>query len=855
MSAPAPAIIHYDTRAPRAVARVTFHIELAFMAYTDHEPAAASVTAALATQMSLLESVFERVPAGLAVLDCNFRYQLVNPVLAAIDGLAAGDHIGRTPAEVVPEFWSQTAPFYEAVLRGETVANVEIHDPIGAGPGGVEHRQWLTSYFALRQDDVIVGIGIVVNDVTELHAYRDALRVRNDLYAMISRTSHAAIVCQSAAALFADVCRIATETGHFRCAWIGVPDGERLTVVASAGIDEGYLADLVVTLHESDPRSHGPAGIAARLGQPAIANDFANDDSTAPWQARAHSVGFAASAAFPLYVRGTVAAVLTLYAGQPGFFTPDLVTTLSEVAPIVSFALDTLEFNAEKRRDDAELQLRDRVIRAVSSGICITDARAHDHPMIFVNARFEQMSGFSRQELLGNNCRMLQGVETDADVVHTVGDAVRAGKGCTVELLNYRKDGTPFWNELTISPVWDDDGVLTHFVGVQADVTARRQMEGQMRQAQKMEAVGQLASGVAHDFNNLLTVIDVCSELLAHALRSQPEPLELAVEIQKAGERAGTLTRQLLAFSRKQVVSPRMLDITDVVADSGKLLKRLLGEHIILVTERSSSLPQVLVDPGQFEQVLVNLAVNARDAMPTGGKLTLRTSMISVVTAIGALQAGAHVLLEVTDTGTGMSDDTRRRIFEPFFTTKGVGKGTGLGLATVRSIIEQANGDVTVDTAPGRGTTFRVYLPCVADAADALQERAPRRDLPRGTETILLVEDDDAVRALGQRALEAGGYTVLAAADGHAALELARAYPKPIHLLVSDVVMPHLGGRQLAEAITKLLPTCKVMFVSGYMDDEVLLHGVVHSEVTMLQKPYSLASLAQTVRRVIDGRV
>ncbi|MDZ7631554.1 MAG: PAS domain-containing protein [Gemmatimonadaceae bacterium] len=808
---------------------------------------------ALEHHMALLESVFERAPVGLAVVDRDFRYQLVNPLLAAINGVAASDHIGRTPAEIVPEVWPQIEPLYAAVLRGETVANMEMSGVIRAGASGGERRHWLTSCFAVRQGSEIIGIGIIVSDVTEQRLYRDQLRVRDDLYAMLTRTSRAAIERRTEQSLFEDTCRVATETGHFLFAWIGVPDGDRVRCVAASGVDNGYMSQLVITLDEADPRSHGPTGVALREDRSAIANDFVADRTTAPWHLLAARAGFAASAAFPLHERGKVRAVLTLYAGTAGFFTPDLIATLSEMTPIISFALDALASEEEKRRDDAELRLRDRVIRAVSSGICITDAREADNPMLFVSPGFERITGYPSHEVIGRNCRMLQGADTDPAALDTIRRAVAAGEGCTVELRNYRKDGTPFWNELSISPVTDDEGTLTHFVGVQADVTERRRLEEQMRQAQKMEAVGQLASGVAHDFNNLLTVIDVCSDLLARSLRAQPESLELAVEIQKAGERAGTLTRQLLAFSRKQVVAPRILDINEAVADSSKLLTRLLGEHVILVTEGSNALPPVLFDPGQFEQLLVNLAVNARDAMPMGGRLTLRTKKLDFDAPVGVLQAGPHVLLEVSDTGCGMSDDTRRRIFEPFFTTKSSGKGTGLGLATVRSIVDQARGDVTVETELGRGTTFRIYLPCVARDADEAPERVAHLEMPQGTETILLVEDDEFVRALGQRALRRCGYTVLCAANGQAALEFARQYAGTIHLLVSDVVMPHLGGRQLAEAIATVRPDCKVMFVSGYTDDDVLRHGVIHSEVTMLQKPYSMMTLAQTVRRVIDG--
>ena len=814
-----------------------------------------TVHPALVNQMAMFETVFDRAPVGLAVLDRDFRYRMVNAVLAEINGLAAAEHIGRTPQEIAPQLWPYFAAAYEDVLRGETLANRPISGVI-TKHGIDETRHWMASCYPVRDGDEIIGIGIAVSDITELQRFRDALRIRTDLYAMISRTSRAAVERQSRQELFNDICRIATETGNFRFAWIGVPDGDRVRPVAQAGKDNDYMAELVVALDDADPRSHGPGGTAVRTGRSSVVNDFIRDPGTRPWHALASRAGFASLAALPFLERGKVVAVLMLSANDIDFFTDELTATLDEIGPIVSFALEALAAESDRRRDEGELRLRDRVIRAVSAGICISDPRQPDNPVIFVNPGFETMTGYSSAEVVGTNCRMLQGPETDRAQVQLMRDAVHEGRSCTTQLLNYRKDGSTFWNEITISPVVDDVGVLTHFVGMQTDVTERRELEAQMRQSQKMEAVGLLASGVAHDFNNVLTVIDMCSDLLARSLESDPDSLQLAVEIQRAGERAGTLTRQLLAFSRKQVVAPRIIDVNVLVEDSQRLLRRLIGEHIIVALTLSALKAPVLADPGQIEQVLINLVVNARDAMPNGGRLAISTATLLLHDVLGPLQPGPYVVLEVTDTGMGMSDAIIAQIFQPFFTTKPLGKGTGLGLATAQSIVEQAHGHVTVESVVGRGTTFRVYLPrdlTVVDASDDDLLRLHPGRMSRGTETILLVEDDDAVRSLGQRALEQCGYTVLAAADGYGALGFAREYPHRIHLLVSDVVMPHLGGRELAEQIGRILPDCRVMFVSGYTDDEQLLRGVVHSSVTMLQKPYTLLGLSQTVRRVLDG--
>jgi PAS domain S-box-containing protein len=576
-----------------------------------------------------------------------------------------------------------------------------------------------------------------------------------------------------------------------------------------------------------------------------------------------------------------------------------------------------------------------------------------------------------------------------------VRQAVKAGEACTVELLNYRKDGSTFYHELAISPVRDDAGRLTHFVAVQADVTARRQLqeerdgllrrlqlhldrmplacvffdadarvlewnpaaerifgytraevlgrsafetivpesaradfeetlrrvrggdmaahhvnenrtkagravlcewfntpftnhagevvgclslaaditekrslEEQLRQAQKVEAVGLLAGGVAHDFNNQLTIINGCAELLLRRLPPEAPERGLVEEILRAGERSAALTQQLLAFSRRQVIQPRPLDLNEVVAGGEAMLRRVIGEDVQLRTVLRPLSGRVVADEGQLEQVLVNLAVNARDAMPRGGRLTIETAEAD---AAGPA-AGPHVLLAVSDTGCGMPPEVQARVFEPFFTTKEAGKGTGLGLAVVHGVVQQAGGRVAVHSEVGVGTTFEVYLPCVASPAGPRVPQPALRLPPRGTETLLLVEDEDGVRALARTVLQHCGYTVLEAADGEEALrvaarhnrDLARPGPSsdlaraghglgPIALLVTDVVMPGLGGRPLAERLLALQPGMKVLYVSGYADDAVVRHGVLEEQVQFLAKPFTPLALACKVREVLDA--
>ena len=408
-------------------------------------------------------------------------------------------------------------------------------------------------------------------------------------------------------------------------------------------------------------------------------------------------------------------------------------------------------------------------------------------------------------------------------------------------------DGSYRWFAWEAIPV-PAEGTLYGFV---RDVTEEKSLSEQFHQAQKMEAIGQLASGVAHDFNNLLTVINgFCQLLLLKTPETDPRRGQIA-EVLGAGERAAELTAQLLAFSRKAIVEPRVLDINQVVESSTRMLRRLIGEDVQLVTDLSA-VPPVRFDPGQLDQVFMNLAVNARDAMPVGGRLTISTAEIQLASPVpGDLPAGTYAEILVSDTGIGMSPEVRSRIFEPFFTTKGLGKGTGLGLATVYGILRQAGGAITVESEPGRGATFRILLPAERHAAT---DPKPAVDAapPRGSETVLLVEDEDGVRDVAKAILELQGYTVIKAAGGAEALRLEAGFQGRIDLLVTDVVMPDLSGRVLAASLLARRPGIRVLYMSGYADDSVLRHGVETSKDHFIQKPFTPGALARRVREVLD---
>jgi PAS domain S-box-containing protein len=435
--------------------------------------------------------------------------------------------------------------------------------------------------------------------------------------------------------------------------------------------------------------------------------------------------------------------------------------------------------------------------------------------------------------------------------------AFTQGQTSVNELIDIESfDGVRKIIKNSAAPIRDDNQTITGAVVINEDITDVLRLEDQFRQAQKMEAIGQLAGGVAHDFNNLLTIINGYSEIIPTQLPADSPVRKMVREIGQAGERAASLTRQLLAFSRKQVLEPKVLNLNALVTDTAKMLHRLLGEDLDLNTILEPALGRVKADPGQIEQVLMNLAVNARDAMPQGGKLSIETANATLdetyTQAYPDLRPGPYVMLAVSDTGMGMDEATKAHIFEPFFTTKGPGKGTGLGLATVHGIVKQSNGHIAVSSEPGRGTTFKIFLPLVAEVISSGKSHAGSKATLRGNETILLAEDEPAVRALTRHVLQMHGYTVLEAGQSDKALHIAEEYKGKIHLLVTDVVMPVMSGRQLAERLAAIRPGLRVLYLSGYTDDSVVRHGVLQAETAFLQKPFTPTSLATKVRAVLD---
>ena len=522
------------------------------------------------------------------------------------------------------------------------------------------------------------------------------------------------------------------------------------------------------------------------------------------------------------------------------------------------FLMDVTErksIEEERKRADEALRRLGAAVEQAPASIVITDEAGL---IEYVNPAFEQTTGYSAAEVLGRTPRVLKSGNHDAEFYRRLWETISSGQVWSGRIVNRAKGGALFTEDAVIAPVKDADGVVRNYVAVKRDVTDQLKLQTQLFESQKLESVARLAGGIAHDFNNLLTVILGCSEVLRQDLASgRPANMEDVEEVRTAGERARELTRQLLAFARRQVIEPVSLDLTVMVRNSEKLLRRVLNEDIVLEVALQPDLRPVRCDPGQLEQILLNLVVNARDAMAHGGVLRIETSNQEVTDAQESLypgiSPGAYVRLAIHDSGIGMSPEVKGRLFEPFFTTKPVGKGTGLGLATVHGIVKQSGGFIRVESEPSYGTTFEILFPRARDAATPppAVEPLPAR---RGGETVLLVEDDPHVRSVTARTLGSDGYEVLVASNGLEALEIVSSHRGPLDLLVTDVIMPGVDGRQVAEAIRGQWPELHVLYVSGHAHDVLGERGALDPGIDLLPKPYTPASLLARVGAALARR-
>jgi PAS domain S-box-containing protein len=535
--------------------------------------------------------------------------------------------------------------------------------------------------------------------------------------------------------------------------------------------------------------------------------------------------------------------------------------TLLDDGRIVLILSDITE---RKRAEDALKQGEEKyrtILENIEDGYFEVDIAGN---FTFFNDSLCRMLGYSKDEMTGMNNRKYTDQENAKKLYQAFNKVYRTGepiKGFSWEVIT--KDGTKLFGEVSISLIKDSKGQPTGFRGIARDITERKQAEEeklslqeQLRQSQKMEAIGGIAGGIAHDFNNLLTVISGNCQLSLLELKER-DPLRGNIkEIKAAADRATSLTRQLLAFSRRQVLDMKVLVLNTIIRDMEKMLRRVIGEDIELVTVLADDLGTVKNDPGWMEQVIMNLAVNARDAMLKGGKLTIETANVELDEAYArahiAVTPGRYVMLSLSDTGVGMTPGVKERVFDPFFTTKEKGKGTGLGLSTVYGIVKQCGGNIWIYSEPSQGTTFKIYLPRVDELLEELREKTVKEELPRGSETTLVVEDEEEVRKLTVEILRRQGYRVLEASHGDDALLVCEHHEGPVHLMVTDVVMPGMSGSELAKRLGSLHPKMKVLYMSGYPDNAITHHGILGKGMNYIQKPFTVDGLARKVREALD---
>ena len=593
------------------------------------------------------------------------------------------------------------------------------------------------------------------------------------------------------------------------------------------------------TVDERIDRASSLAGIAALTGEVVHVPDTELEPRIDG--ALYRRVGARSAICAPLFRGGSTVGSLSVVASRPNAFDELAVETTRMMAEFVSTLIRNADELEERRRLAEALRTHGEVVEHMQTALWVwaPDEDAAGFTLDHANSASEAATGLAAAEVVGRRLEEVLPAVPDR-VAELFRDVLATGRPVDVGEVEYADDRiAPSVFSMKVFPLPERRIAVTF-----ENVTAQRKLEAQLRQAQKMEAVGRLAGGVAHDFNNLLTAIAGYSEFLIDGLRNDAMRRH-AEEIKKAAARAGALTGQLLAFSRRQVLQPRLLDLNAVVTDMDMMLRRLIGEDVELVTLLEPSLAPVLADPTQVEQVIVNLAVNARDAMPHGGSVTIETANVE-------LDDGQAVELRLTDTGVGMTDAERAQLFDPFFTTKA--GGTGLGLATVYGVVQQSGGSIEVETAPGHGSSFRILLPAADEPSDHPASPDAEASPQPGSETVLLVEDERIVRSLVAEILESNGYVVLQAADGPSAIELLRRRSEPIHLLITDVVMPGMSGPEVAQRVVALRPETEVLYISGYTDSAIDHHGVLEAGTAFLQKPFSADELARKVRSVLDGQ-
>jgi len=702
-----------------------------------------------------------------------------------------------------------------------------------------------------------------ISDVTDRHLAEATLARVDRVLRLRSAVDQAMIRATTEQELLQAVCDTGVTAGAYRLAWVGYKqfDAARsVQVMAIAGSDHEYIKGLQVSWSEDVPNGQGPTGRCIRSGEVCAAQNLHVEAGFDTWRAKAAQFGFRSSISLPIRVDKDVIGALMFYSAEANAFDVEEIALLTELGQDLSFGINSLRDRAKLNAQQEQLTLFRQAIEQSADAIFVAEVATGR--FVDFNAVALRDLGYSAEELRELRVPDIATAVSGIQGFSLLAQEVRAANGKVMQVTHRRKDGTLFPTEIALSVI--EVGQRTLMVGIARDISdrlhaesQREALEEQLARAQKLESIGRLAGGIAHDFNNLLTVINATSDL---AINELPEESTLRGElghIRAAGERAKVLTRQLLAFSRQQVLKREVLNLNAIASDFQGMLSRVIGENIRVELQLGEQVPSVLADAGQLEQVLMNLCINARDAMPRGGHLTIRTERYEHVAGSTAtpesMPTGTYARLTVTDTGTGMDEETLAQVFEPFFTTKEVGQGTGLGLATVYGIVSQSGGYVDIQSAVGKGTTISITLPQTRNITPVDQPIiAPPREM-RGKETILIAEDEDAIRMVATRVLERAGYTVVSAASGEAALEQLTKHDGKFNMLMTDLVMPGMTGLELAHEVRRRYPTLKVLFASGYSADAADGNLAEFEGWNFIAKPYGVKELAAEVRRILDS--
>jgi len=762
---------------------------------------------ALKEQSDLLRSILDHMSDGVVVVDEHRKFMVYNPAAERITGTG--------PADVPPSEWTEryglfrpdgdtTYPVDELplsrALRGEAVDGAELWiRPPDVQPGrlvSVTARPLRDARGARR------GAVAVFSDITERRRAEKEMRDSEERYRLLFESNPQPM-------------------------WVYENDSLRFLAVNEAAIQSyGYSREefLAMTLKDIRPEEDVPALLdSIHRVQPGLY-------AAGVWRHRKKD--------------GAIIEVeITIHP----------LSFMGQAARL-TLANDVTERRRAERALRTERDHSAIIIQATPSMVC---GLAPSGSTLFMNPAAEAVTGYTAADIVGRSFWQTFYPGDEYGQAEQISREIEEGDVRDCEMVLTTRTGEKRTIAWSFVRRLDETGKLIEIVGFGNDITERRGLEEQLRQSQKMEAVGRLAGGVAHDFNNLMTAVTGYSELLLRREKKKDGSCKELEEIHRAGERAAELTRQLLAFGRRQVMKPRVVDLNGVVAGMDSMLRRLIGEDIDLLTALSPDLGQVKVDPGQIEQALMNLALNSRDAMPSGGKLTISTTNVSLDEAYArrhvGVRPGPYAMLAVSDTGSGIDAQTRSHLFEPFFTTKGQAQATGLGLSTVYGIVKQSGGHIFVYSEPGRGTTIKIYLPRVEDPVEVAPAPDARGASAGGSETILLVEDEDAVRSLARDILEMNGYKVLVARDGAEGLQICERHHGTIDLLLTDVVMPHMSGRDLVDRAGPLRPAMRVLYMSGYTGDAIVHQGVLAPGSEMLEKPFTVAALVRKVRDMLDA--